>query len=487
MNMRLQKAFLVLAMLAWLSAVVETGVAQMKSVQTRIGKMDLNNGFPTDETYQKVYFEMDFQRACQAYLWALPAVEFQSVHLAQLNTLKVEDGEVGLYVDAKDKAGMLTPDLSTAYGFSFWNLKEKGPLVVEVPAGGTAGQVLDVWQRPVTETGQSGPDKGHGGKYLILPLGSAEMKADGYVVVHSPTNQVWFLAQGISGDAKEAETVVQKYRLYSWSQKASPPATKFTPVAGKPWNSAQPADMEYWVRLNNVLQPEAMEARDGFFMAMLAPLGIEKGRAFLPNEYQKRVLSDAAIVGDLMARTNAYVKRSPGSVVWPGKHWQFANQVELAQQTDKYAQLDERAIWFYEAIGNSLEWHGKTLGFGQVLLETQRDATGGYLSGSKNYHLRIPPNAPVKQFWSITLYDPDTRGVVMAEKGPAELTSRQQVQANPDGSVDLYIGPQAPQGKEANWVATVAGKGFFCYFRLYGPTGDYFNKNWRLGDLEAVQ
>src|SRR5215831_7670585 len=113
--MRLQRAFLVLAMVVGFSVVCESAFGQMKSVPTRIGKMDLINGFPTDETYQKVYFEMDFQRACQAYLWALPAVEFQSVHLAQLNALKVEDGEVALYVDAKDKAGMLTPDLSTVY------------------------------------------------------------------------------------------------------------------------------------------------------------------------------------------------------------------------------------------------------------------------------------------------------------------------------------------------------------------------------------
>ena len=485
--MRLQRVFLVLAMLAGWGLCIPAAFAQMKSVQTRIGKMDLNNGFPTDEAYQKVYFEIDFQRACQLYLWALPAVEFQSVHMAQLNTLKVADGDVALYLDAKDKAGMLTPSLSTVYGFSFWNLKEKGPLAVEVPAGMMTGAVLDVWQRPVTETGQSGPDKGQGGKYLILPPGSTETKTDGYVVVHSPTYQVWLMAEGVDPDPKNAQATIQKYRLYSWSEKTSPAATKFTSVGGKPWNSAQPADMEYWVRLNNVLQPEPVEARDSFFMAMLAPLGIEKGRAFLPNEYQKRVLSDAAVVGDLMARTNAYVKRSPGSVVWPGKHWEFANQVELSQQTDRYAQLDERALWFYEAIGNSSASHGKTLGSGQVLVETERDATGAYLSGSKSYRLHVPPNAPVKQFWSITLYDPDTRGVVIAEKGAAELTSRQQVQANPDGSVDLYIGPQPPQGKEANWVPTVAGKGFFCYFRMYGPTGDYFNKNWRLGDLEAVQ
>jgi hypothetical protein len=135
-----------------------------ETIETRIGKIELENGFPTAESAKKLFDESDFQRATQAYLWALPAVGFHGLHLAHLNMFSAKDGDLVLYVTLKDKAGMLTPNLTTVYAMSFWNMAEKGPLVIDVPSGLTAGGVLHVWQRPVTDTGQTGPDKGKGGK-----------------------------------------------------------------------------------------------------------------------------------------------------------------------------------------------------------------------------------------------------------------------------------------------------------------------------------
>jgi hypothetical protein len=204
-----------------------------KSVETRVGTLGLVNGYPSKETTEKIYDEIDFSRATQAYIWALPAVGFHALHLAHLNYFGAKDGDVVLFQDLKDKAGMLTPNITTLYVFSFWNMKEKGPLVVEVPAGATAGGVLDIWQRPLTDLGQTGPEKGQGAKFLILPPGAQDIKADGHYIVRSPTMQLWFATRGLDPDPKAADGTVRKHRLYSWKDCDNPPATKFIPVGGR--------------------------------------------------------------------------------------------------------------------------------------------------------------------------------------------------------------------------------------------------------------
>ena len=149
-----------------------SSLTQAETVDTRIGKLELQAGYPSKATAEKLYDEMDFQRATQAFIWALPAVGFHGLHVAQRETFGAKDGDLVLYETLKDKAGMLTPNLTTLYIMTFWNLAEQGPMVVEVPAGATAGGFLDIWQRPISDTGQTGPDRGGGGKYLIVPPNS---------------------------------------------------------------------------------------------------------------------------------------------------------------------------------------------------------------------------------------------------------------------------------------------------------------------------
>jgi hypothetical protein len=457
------------------------------SVKSRLGVLELTNGYPTEATAQKLYDDIDFQRACQAYLWALPAVGFRGLHLAQLNTFGANDGDIVLYKDLQDKAGMLTPNITTIYAMSFWNLDKQGPLVVEVPPGATAGGIIDIWQRPVTDTGQTGPDKGKGGKYLILGPNSPDIEAHGYIVKRSPSVKVWFATRGLSPDAKSAEETLRGHKLYAWDKRDNLGETKFVLINGKEWTSKQPGGLDYWRYLSDVLQSEPIEARDRFFLAMLAPLGIAPGQPFAPDDRQQKILTEASTVGEIMARTIAYEKRLPGAEVWPGEHWEYANLVELNQEATNYAQLDERASWFYEAIANSTGMQGRILGFGQAYLETSKDKDGDWLSGDVNYRLRVPPNAPAKQFWSLTLYDNTTRGPVLTDQGASDFSSRKpNLVTNDNGSVDVYIGPTKPDGNK-NWIKTNPGKGWFPYFRLYGPTEAYFNKTWSLPDIEKVR
>jgi hypothetical protein len=456
-----------------------TPPVQAEIVDTRLGKLDLQAGYPSKATADRLFDEMDFQRATQAFIWALPTVGFHGLHLAHRNVFGAKDGEVVLYQTLKDKAGMLTPNLTTLYLMSFWNLAEQGPMVVEVPAGATAGGFLDVWQRPITDTGQTGPDRGGGGKYLIVPPGSDIQEMRGYIVGRSPSNQVWFAVR----DPQAAEETARKHKVYAWAQRDNPPATKFIPVGGKDWASAQPVNLDYWRYLSEVIQPEPVEARDKVMMGMLVPLGIEKGKLFSPNERQRKILTEAAQVGELMARTNAFDKRYANAAVWPDKRWEYANMVELDQNNNYTTQVDERGSWYYEAIGNTVGMQGRTLNFGQVYLETSKDKNGDWLDGGKTYRITVPANPPVVQFWSLTLYDNVTRGPVVTDQGAADMSSRQSLVANADGSVDLYFGPTKP-AQAQNWVKTIPGRGWFPYFRLYGPKEAYFDKSWQLDDIE---
>ena len=217
-----------------------------QTVDTRIGKLELQAGYPSKATVEKLFDEMDFQRATQAFIWALPAVGFHGLHLAHKNIFGAKDGEVVLYQTLKDKAGMLTPNLTTFYLMTFLNLAETGPMVIEVPPGATAGGMLDIWQRPITDTGQTGPDRGGGGKYLVVPPGSDIREMRGYIVARSPSNQVWFAARALDRDPADAEKVARGHKVYPFSERSNPTETKFIPVGGQDWTSAQPVSLDYW-------------------------------------------------------------------------------------------------------------------------------------------------------------------------------------------------------------------------------------------------
>ena len=147
----------------WASAAGPASASDVQTVPTRLGDLTLENGYPSRETAKRLYDEMDFQRATQAYLWALPAVGFKALYDAQAKTLGAANGDIMFYRDLADKAGMLTPNITTLYAFSFWDLAKQGPMVVDVPEGLTAGGVCDIWQPPIVALSQTGPDTGSGG------------------------------------------------------------------------------------------------------------------------------------------------------------------------------------------------------------------------------------------------------------------------------------------------------------------------------------
>jgi hypothetical protein len=458
------------------------------SIESRLGKVELKNGYPTEATAKKIFDDIDFQRACQAYLWALPMMGMVQWQAEQRDKFGAGNLDFVDYLTFTDKLGLLTANATTPYLMAFPNVEETGPLVLEIPAGPTAGGFTDFWQRPVSDTGQTGPDKGKGGKYLILGPDEPDMQPEGYRVFRSLTVNVFIGQRVLEPDKEKALALMAAIRIYPYSAKDSPPATPHIRPDGRKWSGTQPRGLAYWQGVAKFINEEPPHERDRMILGMLQPLGIEKGKPFNPDARQTQILTEAAQVGEVMARTIGYEKRFKGVTVWPGKKWEISLFLkETNQEAPHYTEFDERASWFYEAVGVSVGMMGRTVGYGQVYLESSKDAAGEWLDGGKHYTLHVAPNAPVAQFWSFTVYDNETRCFV--DTGvPPDRSSRDDIVKNADGSVDLYFGPQAPAGKpQANWIKTIPGKGWFTYFRLYGPTQPYFDRSWVLSDIERVE
>lgn len=456
-------------------------------LDTRIGELKFESGYPTRETVRKLYDEMDFQRAAQAYIWGIPAVGLNEWRRAHYDVFGGKSGEMLNYFDFTEKLGILTPNYTTPYIVTFIDLKETGPFVVEVPAGLIAGMILDNWQRVLADLGVVGPDKGQGGKYLIMPPGYGPVEAPGYFVIEATSRDV-LVGLRLLGEDKEraiAELVPQ-IRTYSWTVDGTGEPIPARAAGDKPWSQMPPRGMAYWDSLNEIVQRNPVDERDRLILAQLRFLGIERGQPFKPDDRQRKLLEEAVLVGEAMAKANTTDKRVEPPF-WEGTNWKHALVVSVDQKALTYDQLDERAAWFYEAVVISKAMLTQTPGVGQRYIAAYKDADGNWLSGGNTYRLRVPADPPVEQFWSATAYDEGTRQMVVTEQGRPDISSRKQdIVKNDDGSIDVWFGPEAPEGHEANWVQTEPGKGWFSYFRFYTPTQAFFDKSWALPDIEKV-
>jgi hypothetical protein len=458
-----------------------------ESKETRIGKLAFVSGYPSDETVKKLYDEMDFQRACQAYLWGIPAIGLHEWGKAHFNVFKAKSGEMLSYLDFAEKLGILTPNYTTPYIATFIDLETSGPTVIEIPAGLMAGMVLDGWQRVLADLGVVGPDQGKGGKYLVLPADHEAVEPTGYYVIRSPSRVVLGGVRLLGADKEKAiAELIPGIKTYSWSSKGAGAPTPVRHAGDLKWSQMPPRGMAYWESLNELIQREPVMERDRLIMAQLRFLGIEKDKPFKPDARQKKILEQAAEIGEAMAKANTSDKRVEPRF-WPKTQWKHALVVSVDQRAPNYDQFDERAAWFYEAVVISKGMLTQTPGVGQRYLAAYKDSMGEWLNGSNTYRLHVPANPPVKQFWSVTYYDEDTRQMAATPQGRPDISSRKEdIVKNRGGSIDVYFAPKAPKGHETNWVQTKPGKGWFAYFRFYGPTEPFFDKSWALHDFEKI-
>ena len=440
---------------------ITTGMtAQAETLKTRIGDLSFTHdfavGYPTDATVEKLFNEMDFQRACQAYIWSIPIASMAQWQYAHTKQLRAENSQIVFVESYKDKLGGLTYNATTPYVLPFIDLAE-GAWIVEMPepAGKVRGAAHDMCQIQLTQIIEPG-------KYLFVGSGQEAPKgaeAEGYKVFQSPTNSILLGICLMPKDRDERMVMLEKVAIYPYSERKNPKPRGYVTPDGKPWMAAAPLGMEYWERLADVLNREPVAERDRFFMAMLKPLGIEKGKPFNPDKRQTAILTEAALIGEAMAKANDFLNpRLEDAHYMDGSHWEFATTCLPDQRREYYDALDGRAAWFYEAVTNDPAMHGQKTGKGQVCLAAYKDKEGDWLDGGNNYTLRVPPKAPAEAFWSLTVYEVNTRRLINNKHEIADRSSRMDLLVNKDGSVDLYIGPDKPQGDRAkNWIPSEGG------------------------------
>jgi hypothetical protein len=455
----------------------------LEKIQSRIGTLefthDFANGYPTDKTVEMLYDERDFQRACQLYLWSLPAVSFAAWQRGINKQLGARNGQIAAILSYEARRGILTANATTPYYLGFADLSS-GPFVLEMPEHGVQGGISDSWQNPIP--GGNAP-----GKYLVLAPGQKSPEnVAGYIVRHSPTFNIFLGVRLTDPDPETAKRALAQLKMYPYAQHDNPPNTEIFEAGTKAWSGVPPRGMEYWERLNDVVQGEPIEQRDIFFHAMLRPLGMEKGKPFKPDQRQTKILTHGALVGEAMAKANSADRRFQGAKYRPDAHWDFALLLDCDNPGGFWNLLDERASWFYEAVGAGPDMAPKHPGPVSAYLGAYKDKAGEWLDGGTSYRLRVPANPPIKLFWSVTLYDVDTRALILNDEQIADRSSRMDLRKNADGSVDIYCGPKPPAGFEMNWIPTVPGKNWFAYFRFYQPTETYFDRSWPLPDFEKA-
>jgi len=458
-------------------------------IKTNFGTLEFEGGaFPTEASVQKIYDEMDLQRATQAYMDFFPALSIYGIVKAQIRDFGFESSsDVGVMADfMKPSENYLTGNDVTVYAFASIDLKVDGPTVVEIPPA-MYGNANDAAFKYLTDFGPTGPDKGKGGKYLFLPPGHKGKDPEGFFVFRSPGYRIWAMMRGF-GEVGNGDQAVQwfKERLKVYPLATGPRENKAVNTSGMAANTLPPEDGSAFEMLNEIIQYEPSELFSAELLGRLATLGIEKGKAFEPDARMKRIFDQAAKQGVAMSRAIVYASRDPEISYWPGRHWEkmFIRNTEF--KIHGHSDIDARTLWHYQAICVSPNLLSTTPGVGTSYLTCFRDKNGDYLLGNKTYRLRVPATPPVKRFWAVTAYDALSRSLLDSD-GNITVSSTRGVDTNPDGSVDIYFGQEAPEGKEKNFIKTDPAKGFFVVFRFYGPLEGYIEKTWVLNDFELVE
>jgi hypothetical protein len=434
------------------------------------------------------------RRAVEAVIWGMPVVNYDLMYQAAVREARGDFNQIIYWSRLPDwKIQTLTPNPDSIYLMPFINTKVVGPVVLEIPPadeGSITGTVMDVWQCALEDVGPAGVDQGQGGKYLILPPGYQDQLPAGYLPLPSDTYEAYALLRSIpeSGsepDVARAVAYGKRVNLYPLSQAAKPPATTFVDVVDVVYDSTIPYDLRFFESLNRIVQAEPWLERDKAMIDPLKSIGIEKGKPFNPDPRTQDVLNDAA--REAHAWLVARYKASFSSPYYEGGHWALPGSRELLEgQATFFADpevypVDVRGVTFSYAY-----FTPKHLGAGSSYLLTIADGDGRLLDGGTTYRLTVPANAPVRQYWSATVYDRATHAPIRNARWPSRSSQTPGLQANADGSVDLYFGPKAPAGKESNWVPTSIGGGFEVLFRFYGPEKPLFDKTWQLPDIEKV-
>lgn len=436
--------------------------------------------------------QMKHRRAVEAAIWGMPLVSMRGIIKSTRRDLQADWNDVVYFSKPMvSRHGFLTANISTPYVIASFNTLD-GPIVVEVPATSNYvklfGSFVDAWEYPIADVGPKGADLGKGAKYLLLPPGyDGVVPKSGYLVLRPDTHAVYAALRPVISAAVTTDQLteyVKKLRVYPLAMADNPPQTRLIDAYPKKWNTLAKYDLSYFEDLSDVISEEPVLQRDLVMMGMLDSIGIRKGEPFDPDESTKKIL-ESAITDAYAYLQYLFFDRAFVNYI-EGTQWSTHNlSVEQAKAgwpflTQNRMLLDSRANLYHYAT-----FMPKKLGGASFYLMNLNDSEGNPLDGNSTYKLHVPADIPAKDFWSVIAYSTSTHGFIEGSSrvGISSL-ERSELNVNKDGSIDIYLGPQAIAGNEANWIST--GEDFWVVLRLYGPQESLFNKTWRLPDIEKI-
>jgi hypothetical protein len=500
-------------------------------IETGAGTLEFKDGAPSVETAQKVYDALDFNNALSAYNNSFRGASALAI-VKGFQGIGAQPGDVSIFSELMDANSLfLTANADTVYYLTALDLS-KGPVVIEQPSD-AVGTINDMWFSWIIDIGGPGPDRGLGGKYLIVGPGyDGPLPEGGYFVAHSKTNLALYAARAylVDNDPKPAvENIKQHMKVYPYQPgsfgssiaqaldgtvriagEPKIPEMKFLEVSGKSFNTIPPSDYGFFEMINENVQSQPATSYDVELAGQLAAIGIVHGKPFAPDERMKNILTDAAAFGQATGRALnwRYAMKHPdwayyegsqwGSMLWEGGAFfetpppVFEEGVFKPLPPTGARTLDSRTAFYY---GYTLDSPGMIMripGVGSQYLMGFLDADGNPYDGAKTYKVTLPKDIPAEAFWSFTLYDNQTRSMLQTPQKYPRAGSQSYpspaAEAASDGTTTVYFGPTQPEGvARGNWIQTDPKKGWFTILRLYSPLPSFFDKSWRPTEIELVK
>ncbi|MGS4986802.1 DUF1254 domain-containing protein [Roseibium sp. RP-7] len=503
-----------------------------ESVDTRIGTLEFNKGTPTDKTAQTVFDTIDFTRALNAYNNSFRGASALAIKKG-MESAGAGSGDVLIFSELMGSESLfLTANADTVYYLAYLDLSE-GPVVIDQPKDGL-GALNDMWFQWVIDIGKPGPDRGLGGKYLIVgPDYDGPLPEGGYFTAHAKTNTVLYAMRAfIAGgnDPKPAvDNIKQNLKFYPYKPgsfgtpiaealegkvrlagEPKIPETKFIEASGLSFNTIPPSDAGFFDLLNENVQNEPATSYDVELAGQLAAIGIVHGKAFAPDERMQKILGDAAQTGQAFGRALQwqFAMKHPEWAYYEGSNWGnmlfeggaffetppplFEDGMFKPFPPTGARTLDSRTAFYYAYTLDSPGMIMRIPEVGSQYLMAFVDSSGKPFDGNKTYKVALPKGIPAAAFWSFTVYDNQTRSMLQTPQkypraGSQSYPSPAAVAAE-DGSTVVYFGPEQPDGVErGNWIQTDPDKGWFTILRLYSPLPAFFDKSWQPTEIEAIQ